>query len=668
MCEQYLSPSVYLLVKNSIVSKDRSKCGQRYSKQIKQFALTVYFLSPMVFNFLKKSFSLPSICTLRRVTSQYDLKPGLNDFLFHFLEFKMSSYHPDALDCFLCADEMSIKQHLFYNITKDKIIGFNQSNNFRTYEPAKYALVLMLRGIKCNWKQLIAYYLVSNSCSGPDLNFIIFSTIRRLRNINLNVKCFITDQGSNFIRFSNANNVSPKEPFFEVDGQQIIYMFDPPHLLKSTRNIFFKYLFKINEELVNKQHLENFYNYDSKCNLRMAHKLTYFHIHPGPFDKMKVRLAAQVFSATVAAGMSTLLNCGLLPVDSQKTILFINDMDKLFDIFNSREIPNGKTFNSPFKNTSPQLDHLIKMTEMFTNLKVINKKNNTDVTNRAKFINGWLVSISGLQMLFKSLNPTQDKSYQMSTGRLNQDCLENLFGVFRQQNGNNTNPTPIKFIQSFEKIFCLQYFKHSPGANCLQDLDEVLTHISDQPTTNKINHLFVSEEQNHLSNFKSIKIGTVDYRKLKIPERNAYTYVCGYIMKKCMEKHVCQVCIEYANHQKTLDRSFLLAFFKSYSVNDSSDFGKLLMPHDEFYNYVIKLEDIFVKNLPSIATNDNIGSTMKDLLCNVRFSHPCVLFKKQFLIDLFIRFRIFTAIRFLNKSMLSDTKRKNNKIAILKHL
>jgi len=67
----------------------------------------------------------------------------------------------------------------------------------------------------------------------------------------------------------------------------------------------------------------------------LAHKSTYLHIHPGPFDKEKVHLAAQIFSATVAANMSTALNFGLLPVESQSTIHFINDMDQLFDIFNS---------------------------------------------------------------------------------------------------------------------------------------------------------------------------------------------------------------------------------------------------------------------------------------------------------------------------------------------
>jgi len=93
-------------------------------------------------------------------------------------------------------------------------------------------------------------------------------------------------------------------------------------------------MIEISDEVVDKKYLDIFYNYDDKCNLRMAPKLTYFHIHPSPFDKMKVRLAAQVFSASVAAGMSTALNCGLLPVDAQSTIHFINNLDMLFDIFN----------------------------------------------------------------------------------------------------------------------------------------------------------------------------------------------------------------------------------------------------------------------------------------------------------------------------------------------
>jgi len=666
VCKQHLPPSIFLIVENNFQNKDKSQRGQRYSKQIKQFALTIYFISPGVFNFLQKSLSLPTVRTLRRVTEQYDLQPGLNDFLFDFLEFKISTFKPEALDCFLCADEMSLKTNLFYNVSKDQIIGFNQSGAFRTYEPAKYVLVLMIRGINSNWKQPIAYYLVSNSCSGTDLNLIIFSTIRRLRSIKLNVKSFITDQGSNFIKFSNSNHVTPEEPFFEVDGEKVIYIFDPPHLLKSTRNMFFKHMIEINDEVVDKKYLDIFYNYDNKCNLRMAPKLTYFHIHPGPFDKMKVRLAAQVFSASVAAGMSTALNCGLLPVDAQSTIYFINNMDKLFDIFNSTDIPNGKIYNQPFTNTAPQTDHLSKMTEMFKNMKFINKIDKSDVTKRTNFINGWLVSISGLRMLWHSLNPTNKPGFSICTGRLNQDSQENLFGTFRQQHGNNTNPTPVQFIQSFKKIFCLQYFKHSPGANCIEDLDQVLGHMNDKPN-NKIMNVLAPEEK-HIFKFKSLQVGTVDYRKLNIPEANAYTYVCGYLMKKCLEIHSCQVCVDYANCQKTINKSFLLSFFKSYSSNNDSNFGKLLMPHNDFYNYILKLENIFIEQFPIIAIRDNVGYLLNDFLCNVRFNHPCELFNKQFLMKLFIRFRIFSSVKFLNRPMLSETKRKNRKLSILKHL
>jgi len=76
-----------------------------------------------------------------------------------------------------------------------------------------------------------------------------------------------------------------------------------------------------------------------------------------------------------------------------------------------------------------------------------------------KFIKGWLVSISGLLLLWKGLQfskPLNQKNkYVLFTNSLNQDCLENLFCTVRQQNGNNTNPTPFELIMAFKKLFCL---------------------------------------------------------------------------------------------------------------------------------------------------------------------------------------------------------------------
>jgi len=664
VCEKYCSPTVYMLVKSQIDNMNRKRQGYRYSNDIKQLALNIYFVSPKLYRMMQKSLSLPVSRTLKRITSKYEINPGLNDFLFNFLSFKIHNFKSDWLDCVLCADEMALKTNLYYRVNRDKIIGFHESSNRRKYEPAKYALVLMLRSINYNWKQPIAYFLVSSSCNGIDLKDIILSTICRLQNIKLNIKAFITDQGTNFMQFSKSLYVSPSKPYFDVEGKSIVYIFDPPHLIKSTRNMFFKHNFQINDNVVTKDHLNSFYNYDSGCNLRLAPKLTYAHIYPGPFEKMRVYLATQVFSGSVAAGMSISLVSGILPPCAQFTIDFINDMDKLFDIFNSSKVPKRKEYNRPFKNTEAQVTHLNKMADVFKNLKVVHKFKGSDETKRMNFINGWLTSISGLKMLWNSLNAPKKKDYVLYTGRINQDCLENLFCTFRQSQGNNFNPTPIQFIWAFKKMLYLNYFQHSPGANCINDFDQIFSSV--MPSTDKA--LILEEPNQELFIFKGIPVGTVDYRHLEIPERNSFTYVCGYLMKKCLEKHTCQVCVDYAQYQKQLDQSFLLSFIKAYPTSNHSTFGNLMMPDDDFYNYIYELENIFIDNFPCIAYEEGVGAKLKIDFCNVPYDHPCKNFEKSYLINLFTRFRIFTGIKFLNKALVSEKKLKNRKLIVLKHL
>lgn len=287
-CKEYLSPTLFMIVKSQILNKEKNYQGFRYSNEIKQLALSIYFLGPRVYNLFQNPLSLPTSRTLRRVTSKYERNPRLNDFFFNFVSFKISSFKPEALDCILCADEMALKTNLFYNVSKGKIIGFHESNSRKKYEPAKYALVLMLRGINENWNQPIGYFFDSSSCTGTDLKDIIMSTICRLQNIKLNIKAFVTDQGTNFVSFPKSFYVSPNKLYFEADGKKFVYIFDTPHLLKSTQNMFFKHDFIINDSTVTKAHVDSFYNYDSENNLRLAPKLKYAHIHPGPFEKIYI--------------------------------------------------------------------------------------------------------------------------------------------------------------------------------------------------------------------------------------------------------------------------------------------------------------------------------------------------------------------------------------------
>lgn len=46
--------------------------------------------------------------------------------------------------------------------------------------------------------------------------------------------------GPNFSKFSKDVNVSSTQPFFFVNDKIIVYLFDPPHILKASRNMFFQ--------------------------------------------------------------------------------------------------------------------------------------------------------------------------------------------------------------------------------------------------------------------------------------------------------------------------------------------------------------------------------------------------------------------------------------------
>lgn len=79
---------------------------------------------------------------------------------------------------------------------------------------------------------------------------------------------------------------------------KVDYIYDTPRLIKSTHNMLFKHNFQINNSIIiAKDHLIAFYNYDSKCNLRLAPKLTHAaHIYPFFFSFLSLAgLSTTVF-------------------------------------------------------------------------------------------------------------------------------------------------------------------------------------------------------------------------------------------------------------------------------------------------------------------------------------------------------------------------------------
>lgn len=97
--KQHLTPSLCMLAKNNMFHNGKKviikqSLKEKYLK--KQLALTLYFFGPEVLHFFKKSFNLPSLNTMKKNLHQYDMKPGLNDFVFNLIKFKISNFKVKA--------------------------------------------------------------------------------------------------------------------------------------------------------------------------------------------------------------------------------------------------------------------------------------------------------------------------------------------------------------------------------------------------------------------------------------------------------------------------------------------------------------------------------------------------------------------------------------------
>lgn len=93
-----------------------------------------------------------------------------------------------------------------------------------------------------------------------------------------------------------------------LNNQKIILLYDPPHLLKGIRNNFLEKDIEINidknvKRIASWNIIETAYKIDIHSNTfnRQLRKLSDQHVIKNKIKKMKVKLAAQIFSATLSA-------------------------------------------------------------------------------------------------------------------------------------------------------------------------------------------------------------------------------------------------------------------------------------------------------------------------------------------------------------------------------
>lgn len=682
LCYTFLKKDTfnYIKIQSELVNLS-PQLGHKYSYEIYLFAFMVHFIGPKVYTFLQKFWNLPPTSTLKSFTEKWEIKPGLNDKLFKVLLFKAHTMSPKSKECILCFDEMPLKSSLFYDFKRDEIIGFRNTGFSKSCELAKSVMVVMIRGLHDSWELPIAYFFVESSCTGYDLKNIIFFCISQLDSISINVKVMISNSGPNFQKFEDTMKITHETPYFNLVGKEIVYMYDPYYLLKTTRNNFFKYRFKSGNKIAEKVHLQNFYDYDKSRQYRLAPALTDVHMNSSSLKKNKIKYVAQIFSQKVIVGMETFLNHDPLYVECKElyngtidTISFIYLMNQLFDTFISRPLSknisdideNGFRLSAlPFTNSAFQIDFLNSTFDYFKNLKLqkLNVVKNVWIdinkSNIIKFIDAWLVTIAGLHHLYQNLSNDNSYDLQLSTYKLNLNCFENFFKIVRNQNSNYKKPTCIQFKRAFKKIFSTHYFKCIDNPNCVLGLDDILNSIG-ETSVDEMRALFPEKNQILLD------INTDNYKSVNLPEQNALMYMCGYLINECLKVHECPTCLDYACSMTNLSKENFYINFKSHLQDQTSS---LMTPNSTFCEYILQLNEIFIRYFISLAPQGNVGKTLKNKMFDpIFFYHPCKDFPKHYLINLYLRFRIYHTLYKTNKTCCASIIDKNKKVDILCNL
>ena len=178
-------------------------------------------------------------------------------------------------------------------------------------------------------------------------------------------------------------------------------------------------------------------------------KITNKHIYPNSFEKLSVKLATQIFSFNVSAGIYAAIASGSFDKPKDKEIAvatadFLLRMNILFDNLNSRSIKSSNPNNAPISNFSDTLTSIVDMRDWILSW------NSTGKMKRPYCFDGLIQTLSGIIELWNVLKLSQ--SYLL-VGHLNTDPKENLYSIIRMNRGSyERNPSAYRFVRNLKQV------------------------------------------------------------------------------------------------------------------------------------------------------------------------------------------------------------------------
>ena len=615
-------------------NQDRVPKGHRYCDEVKKFALTLHFYSPRAYDFVRPILSLPSPSSIYNWSSSVNCEPGFFKDVFLMLQEKSKEDYRYC-ECSLVVDGMSIKKSIFNDRSTGKFLGFvNYGEDVVTTDPDKIAteaLVFMLVGLRGHWKMPVGYVLIDHF-NGNEFCCLISMVLSLSRDHNLKVRSVTCDGlSSNFTGLTQLGCVFGKEltnikVSFNFDGfEDPIYAIpDPCHLLKNARNALCDLGMMIDGHgrPIKWEYIKSLHELQLEEGLKFANKMSTSHMQ-WKRHKMNVKIAAQTLSSSVADAIEYLMHCNLPSfAGAEGTICFIRNIDRLFDLLNSKNV-YGKGYKKPlflndhikWKQTIDDITtYLINITDAF-GLPMIRHR-------RKNFLLGFIVAaISIKELSYKLLTQENEPFKYVLTYKFSQDHLELLFACIRGKNGFNNNPDVMQLKSSLRNILLRNSIIGSKNSNCLTFEDHSSSSIfSLKISRNRaplIENIDVEMEHAYENFVSKINLLTNSVYKEAI-----LGYIGGFIVRKLLTKIDCETCA----HALTDNKSRNIENDHYYGVNvipshcalvSFKDRGGLVTPSKSVFDILNVCEKVFklhVCGLDSkslqISSNKNIKRIM----------------------------------------------------------
>ncbi|KAJ8913806.1 hypothetical protein NQ315_002712 [Exocentrus adspersus] len=228
--------------------------------------------------------------TVRKWIGAARIETGFRPELVYQIKKKVEAMEESERYCSVVFDEIKIKKSFDYSKLLDYIEGYEDLGPTfgRSSKRGSQIMLFLARGIYSKWKIPLGYFVSATAMKHNILENIITEMVTKIHETGLYIKTIVCDQDVKRV--------------YEID-----------QLSKTGKSLL---------------------------------KLTPAHINPSIFEKMKCRLALQIFSNSVAATIRTCVETGELTSDTAlNTADFIEYMNNIFDSMNSKSKFSRNPFN-----------------------------------------------------------------------------------------------------------------------------------------------------------------------------------------------------------------------------------------------------------------------------------------------------------------------------------